>query len=335
MSEPATKSEDKAATKPADNPFVEMIRNPAARTYLLISAGGLLVACAVLLLFQKSAVAAAVVFIFGATGLGLRWVVGPPAVVVAICYLAFFPLGLPLSLPSGNQIAGRQTDANLLFSDLLLTASAMVYLIAAYRFHAIMRAGMPFDAPAAFVKPGAKPTVRPAEPIRDAELWFLFARVGVFVLGGQLLWLCATKLKVDFRRLFPLRFFNGVSEESGFTHRPDGTPFDPEALPNYLSRFLIVAGAILGLAFVVWFVFWYWRLQVMNRDEARAACLDIEWTTNRRAYNQPEKWRGWMKQKIAGTLPKKGCGAWFLVVGLPAIMVVLVLIILGCIGAYR
>jgi len=328
MSEPAAKPNDKPATKKADNPFVEMIRNPAARTYLLVSAGGLLVACAVLLLFQKSSAAALVVLVFGATGLALRWVVGPPAVVVVICYFAFFPLGLPLGPPTGNQIMGRQTDANLLFSDLLLTASALVHLIAAYRFHAVMRAGMPFDAPAPFVKPGAKPTVRPAEPVRDAELWFLFARVGAVVMAGQLLWLFVTKLKVDFRRPFPLRFFTGISEESGYFGN------DPDAMFNGLSRFLLAAGAILSLAFAVWFVFWYWRLQSMNRDEARAACLDQEWTTNRRGYNQPEKWRGWMKRKIAGTLPKKGCGAWFLVVGLPTLLILLVLIVLGCMGAY-
>lgn len=334
MSEPAAMPDDPAAKTPADNPFVEMVRNPAARTFLLVSAGGLLVACAVYGLFQSNWAAAAAVFIFGAAGLVARWAVGPPAVVVCVCYFAFFPTGLPISLPGGNQIIGRQTNANLLFADLLLTASALVHLIAAYRYHAVMRAGMPFDAPALYVKPGAKPTVRPAEPVRDAELWFLFARVGVFVLAGQLLWLFATKLKVDFRRTFPLRFFTGMSEESGFTHRPDGTPIDGEALPNALSRFLIVAGAVLSLAFVVWFVFWYWRLQAMNRDEARAACLDVEWTANRRAYNQPEKWRGRMKQKLTGTLPRKGCGAWFLVVGLPAVMIALVLIILGCIGAY-
>jgi hypothetical protein len=331
MSDPDANPAD---AKPADNPFAEMVRNPAARTYLMLAAAGLLVACSVQYLFQQNGPAAAAVFIFGAAGLALRWVIGPPAVVVVICYFSFFPVALPIQV-SGGQVMLRQSEPVFLFTDLLLTASALVYLIGSYRFHSVMRAGMPFDAPALFVKPGVKPTVRPAVPVRDAELWSLFARVGAVVLVGQLLWLFATKLKLDFRRLIPLRPFNDRLEESGYTYNPaTGTVIDPDAIPNQLSRFLLVAGAVLSVVFVLWFVFWYWRLAVMNRDEARAVCLDTQWTTARREYNRPEKWRGWMKQKAAGTLPKKGCGAFLLVVGLPALMVFLALMLLGCAGAF-
>ncbi len=319
----------------SDNPYAEMVRNPAARTYLLIAAGGLLVLALVYGLFLQNWVAAVVVLMFGLTGLALRWVVGPPAVVVAVCYFSFFPTGLPFQLQAGNQLLGRQTESNLLFMDLMQTVAAMVYLLAAFRFFAVMRAGMPFDAPSTFVKPGVKPTVRPAVPVREAELLFIFARVGVAVLAGQLLWLAATKLKVDFRNGFPLRPFHNLSEEAGYTQDNQGNLIDPGAIYNHVSRFMIVAAGLLGLAFAVWLVFWYWRLHAMSRDEAKAVCLDLQWTANRREYNRPEKWRGWMRQKVAGTLPKKGCGAWFLVVGLPALVVVLVLIVLGYIGAFR
>lgn len=312
------------AAKPADNPFVEMVRNPAARTYALISAAGLLVAAAVYLLLLQSAVGAAVLFILGAATLALRWVIGPAAVVVCVGYFAFFPEGLPTSLPPVSQVPAH----HLAFADLLLVASAMVHLLAAYRFHAVVRAGMPFDAPAQFVKPGAKPTVRPAEPVRDPELWSLFARVGAFVLGGQLLWLFATKLKVDFRSPLPLRPVSGMLEENG-SYR------DPEMVPNSLSRFLIVTAVILGVSFALWMVFWYWRLHAMNRDEARAACLDMEWTTARRELNRPEKWRGRVIQKLAGTKPKRGCGTWLLMLGLPLALVLLYLVVLGWIGAFR
>lgn len=310
--------------KPADNPFVEMVRNPAARTYLLISAAGMLLASAVLYLLFASAVAAAVVFILGAAGLAMRWVIGPPAVVACVAYFAFFPLGLPYDVPRVSQIP----DHRFAFADLLLVAAAMVHVIAAYRFHSLMRAGMPFDAPAAFVKPGAKPTVRPPEPVRDPELWSLFARVGAFVLGGQLLWLFATKLKVEFRFSFPLRFMAGTMEENGY-------PTEPESIPNGLSRFLITAAVFLAVSFVLWLVFWYWRLNAMNRDEARAACLDMEWTTARRELNRPEKWRGRVIEKLTGTKKKRGCGAWLLMIGLPVGLVVLFLVVLGCLGAFR
>jgi hypothetical protein len=325
MSDPAAKPTD---GNKADNPFTEMIRNPTARTYLMLAAAGLLVACAVQFLFQQNGPAAAAVFIFGAAGLAMRWVIGPPAVVVVICYFSFFPGALPIQV-SGNQVVLRQSDPIFLFTDILLTASTLVYLISTYRFHAVMRAGMPFDAPASFVKPGVKPTVRPAAPVRDAELWYLFARVGAVVLIGRLLWLFATKLKLDFSTPIPLRFFANRTEESGIY-----TPAAPDAIPNQLSRFLLVVGAVLSVVFVLWFVFWYWRLAVMSRDEARAVCLDTQWTTARREYNRPEKWRGWMKQKVAGTLPKKGCGAFLLVVGLPTLMIFIALVLLGCAGAF-
>jgi hypothetical protein len=320
MSAPAATPD---AKKPADNPFAEMIRNPAARTYLFVAAGALVVTCGVLLLLFNSTVAAAVVLILGLGGIALRWVVGPPAVVVTVVYFAFFPIGLPIGLASVNLIPDHYFN----FADLLLTAAALVHLIATYRFHSILRAAMPFDAPAMFVKPGAKPTVRPAEPVRDPELWFLFARVGGVVLVGQLFWVVVSRLKLDFRNPFPLRRHFSQLEEMGYA-------MDADSVPNGLSRFLIAAGGVLGAAFVVWLVYWYWRLHAMNRDEAKAACLDQQWTTNRREYNRPEKWRGWQKQKLAGTLPKKGCGAWFLVAGLPVLVVLLCIILLGCAGAF-
>jgi hypothetical protein len=149
------------------------------------------------------------------------------------------------------------------------------------------------------------------------------------VLVGQLLWLFATKLKLDFSGVIPLRPFTGLPEETG-----NYTSAAPDAIPNPISRFLLVTGVVTGVSFALWFVFWYWRLATMNRDEARAICLDTQWRTARREYNRPEKWRGWMKQKVAGTLPKKGCGAFLLVVGLPALLIFLALVLLGCAGAF-
>ncbi len=313
-----------APQKTTDNPYVEMVRNPAARTYLLVAAGGLLVMALVYLLFVQNWTAAAVVLVCGITGLALRWAAGPPAVVVAVCYFSFFPTGLPFSLQAGNQVMGRQKEPNLLVIDLMVTAAAMVHLIGTYRFFAVMRSGMPFDAPSTFVKPGAKPTVRPAERVREAELLSVFARVGVAVLSGQLLWLAATKLKVDFRNGFPLRPFKNLSEESGYTQDYQGQLIDPGGIFNAPSRFMIVAAGVLGLAFAVWLVVWYWRLTAMSREEAKAVCLDQQWTTNRRDYNRPEKWRGSAKQKAAGTLPKMGCVSWLLAglvtVGIPCLL---------------
>lgn len=312
------------ADKSSDNPFVQMVRNPAARTYLLVSGGGLLVGVLGMFLLQNSVGGGVALLLAGVAGLALRWPAGPPLFVVALAYFLFFPLGLPIGLTTFSQIPTGYFQ----FADLIVTAAGLVHLIAAYRFHAVMRAGMPFDAPAVFVKPGAKPTVRPAVPVPDAELWFLFARVAVFVLAGQLLWLLVTKLKVDFTRDVPVRLHTDYLAEMG-------ERVGPGEIPNSLSRFLLTVAITVGGGFALWFVMWYWRLATLNRDEGRAACLDQEWATARREYNRPEKWRGWMKHKLAGTLPRKGCGAWFLVVGVPLILFTLFAICLGCMGAFK
>jgi hypothetical protein len=328
MLEPDDNGDAKAKPQPqpaSDNPFVQMVRNPAARTYLLVSGGGLVVAALGMTFLNNSLGGGVALLLTGVMALALRWPAGPPLFVVALSYFLFFPLGLPIeAMGRGSKIPAHHFD----FIDLIVTAAGLVHLIAAYRFHAVMRAGMPFDAPAPFVKPGAKPTVRPPEPVRDAELWFLFARVGLVVLAGQLVWLFVTKLKVDFGEDFPLRFYDNYLEEQGERYGQWWTA-------NSLSRFLLTVGVMVGGGFALWFVMWYWRLATMNRDEARASCLDQEWATARREYNRPEKWRGWMKQKLAGTLPRKGCGAWFLVVGVPLILFTLFAICLGCMGAYR
>lgn len=309
---------------PADappNPFVEMVRNPAARTYLIVSAAGLLVLCACLFLFFDSIGGAVLVLIVGGLGLAARWPASPPLVAAAVAWFTFTRIGLPLDVPPFNQIPGRQFDP----TDLLLVAAALVYLFAGYRFLSAVRAGMPFDAPAEFVKPGAKATVRPPVPVRDAELWLLFARVAAAVLAGQVLWLVVTKLRVNFRKSLPVEPHPSYASEMGMD-------WEPGVVGNPLSRFLLLGGAFAAVGFAVWFALWYWRLTTLNRDEGRAGCVDAEWAANRRAYHLPEKWAGWTRKKLAGTLPRKGCGAWFLAVGLPLALVAVFGLIILCMG---
>lgn len=305
------------------HPVVEIFRNATARTYLLVSGGGLLAAAAVAYLFLLSPFAAAALFVVGATGLFLRWAVAPVLYVFVTAYILFFPAGLPFvggTLSGLNQIP----DNHFKLADLLFVGASLVHLIGLYRYYAAAHIGLPFDAPKVFVKPGAKPTLRPPGGVPDSELWMLFARVAVFVLVGQAVWYAVNALKLDFLRNVPLTAYRDRME---MITGPQGL--------IVLNRALLSVLAFGGLAAVLWFVFWYWRLAGLNRDEARMTLLDAEWATQRRDLNRPEKWRGWQKQKLAGTLPKRGCGSYFLVLGLPAVLFALFVMVVWCAGGFR
>jgi hypothetical protein len=327
--DPAAKPEPDDRPPPPPHPIVEAFRSATARTYLLVSGGGLLAAAAVAYLYLLSPFAAGALFVVGATGLFLRWTMSPVLFVIVTAYILFFPAGLPFiggdTLPGVNQIP----DGHFRVADLLFVGAALVHLIGLYRFYAAVHIGMPFDAPPAFVKPGVKATRRPTGGVSDPELWRLFARVAVFVVVGQLAWLLVNRLKFDFRLNFPLTTYRDAMEIVGGRGRDF---FETSVVMN---RALLTVGLFGLVGGGLWFVFWYWRLNRLNRDEARATLLDTEWTTQRRDLNRPEKWRGWQKQKLAGTLPKKGCGSYFLVFGLPAVLFVLFVIGVRCAGGFR
>ena len=143
--------------------IVRIFRNPAARTYLLISAGGLLATCMILYFFFFSLPGAIVLLLMGVATLLLRWTITTGLFAAFLPYFLLCPIGIPLSdfFPSFSQIPDRYFN----FADLIVVAAALVHLLAAYRYHSAVVGGMPFEAKKLFVKPGVKPTVRPALPI--------------------------------------------------------------------------------------------------------------------------------------------------------------------------
>jgi len=315
---------EKPDAKP--NPYRELIANPAARTYLMIAGGGLLVTILTMFLIG-SPIASALLLIVGLCGLFLRWTAMPAVFVLLLSYLAFAPLGLPFDFSSFSEIPG----SHFRFLDGILVGSALVYLIGQYRLLSVVHIGMPFDANKFFVKPGAKATVRPAESPRDSELWLLFARVGLFVLAGQLLWLAITYLRVDFDRVPPL----SVAEPTD-GYRRYGAPADEFYISDYASRFVLASGIFLAVALAARFAFWYWGLLLLGRDQARMIVVDVQWSEDRREMSRQEKWRGWQKGRILGKAREKfGCGGWFLAIGLPLVLLFLFLIVLCCSGGIR
>lgn len=291
----------------------ELIRNPAARVYLAVTGAALLLLCFIVFQLYFSAIGTAAVFMLGLLGLLLRWTAVPVLLVVIIGYVTVAPVGLPefntfTMLVPGSQFALR---------DLLLMPTLLTYLMAQFRMYSVVHAAVPFEAGPQFVKKRAKPALRPPQPITDAELGGLFIRAGAFTLVGQLLWLLLTWVAVDFRQVPPFRLIDG---ESGLVY--DQQRLQVGALPMPVSRCLLAAGLFVTLGLAVRLAFWFWRHATLGREQAKVLLTDVQWAENRREIDRQESWRAWMVAKQHGTLPRRGgCGTLFLVLGLPAVLV--------------
>lgn len=306
------------------DPFREMIRNPAARVYLAVAAGGL--GMTVLILFQlyNSAVGAGVVFAVGLLSLLLRWTAMPVFLLVAVGYTAFAPLGVPLDLPAVSQIP----ESQFRMADLLLVPAVLTYLLAQFRLLAVLHAAIPFEAGPLYLRKGAKATVRPPAPVSDAELGRLFLRVGVFAVVGQLLWLGLTWLQVDFRAIPPVTV---VEDDSPLAYMRPGRG----DVPWWLSRTLLAMGLFVALGVAVRLVFWFWRHNTLGREQAKVLLTDVQWAENLREIDRQEKWRAWQVDKLNGTTkPRSGWGTAFMAVGLPLILLLvfwLLMMASGCV----
>jgi hypothetical protein len=306
------------------DPFREMIRNPAARVYLAVAAGGLGMTALIVFQLFNSSIGAAVTFAAGLLALLLRWTAMPVFIVVIVGYTVFAPFGVPIDLPGVSMIPGSQ----LRLPDMLLVASLLTYLLAQYRLLSILHAAVPFEAGNLYVRKRAKAAVRPPAPVSDAELGRLFLRVGVFTLVGQLLWMGLTWLQLDFREIPPVTV---LEEDTPLSYIRQG----PDAVPRWLSRTLLAVGLFVALGVAVRFAFWFWRHHTLGRDQAKMLLTDLQWAEHLREIDRQEKWRAWMVDKLNGTTkPRSGCGTLFMVVGLPAILLLvfwLMMMASGCV----
>lgn len=332
MTAPQPDPADAAPVKKPDGlePFRELIRNRAALTYLMITATALLLVSLILFQLYFTIVGASLTFALGMLGMLLRSTAMPVFLVAVVCYTTFAPLGVPLTtwrsptmIPSGS--------FNL--RDLLLLPVLLTYLLAQFRLFSVIHSAIPFEAGPRYVRKKAKPVIRPAKSIPDAELGRLFLRVGVFTILGQFLWLSLSELRVDFRAVPPL-----VVWEIGPNQAPEiaYNQADPTTVPFWLSRTLMTAGVLIVLGLTIRFGFWLWRHLALNREQAKMLLQNVQWEEARREIDRQEKWRAWAVAKANGTLPaRSGCGTAFLLLGLPAILLVLFWLLMlaaGCVA---
>ena len=307
------------------DPFRELIRNPAARVYLAVAGGGLLMT--VLILFQlfNSPLGASLVFVVGVLALMLRWTAMPVFIVVVTGYMVFYPFGVPNDLPRVSQTPGSQFR----IADMLLIGSLLTYLMAQYRLLSLIHAAVPFEAGGLYVRKRSKAAVRAPTPVSDGELVRLFLRVGVFTLVGQLLWYGVSLLEVDFRAIPPVTI---LEEDTPLSYVRQGR----DAVPRWASRTLLAVGLFVALGVAVRLTFWFWRHGTLGREQAKLLLTDIRWAEHRREIDRQEKWRAWMVDRLNGTAkPTSGCGTAFMVVGLPAILLGLFWLLMMAVGCVK
>ena len=217
----------------------------------------------------------------GLLGLLLGWTSMPVVFLLMLAYLLVFPFGLPYYSGAVNDAVGSQ----LRVPDLVLTAAALIYLIAQYHLLGMTDRVVPTD-PA----PGTTGTVRrPAAAVVPGEFSRLLSAAAASVVAGQAAWFALTHLSLDLDGFPPIRL--------GPPAAP--TPDDPYTASAWFTRTVLLGGAAALGGLAAGFAFWYWRLLRLTPDEARMMLLDAGWRESRRELNRLEKWRAWGRTRAA------------------------------------
>jgi hypothetical protein len=255
-------------TEPPSTYFARLF-DPRVRGYLVTVVAAL--AVVFVALFQKGELIAAVVpLLLAVAGLALRWTGVPLLVVMMVCYLLVFPMGVPVH---GYSYAFVPSSYFLL-TDLLFVPAVLCYVAAQYRLFGLTERAAPADRRRRLDSNSGPLPRRPAGAIGETELQWLFAGIAVAVLCGQLLWLAFTKLEFDLGRFPPVRAAD-------------------RSLASPASRFFLFAVGFGLTAGVVRFAFWCLRLYRLTPAEARAIVVDTGWEEIRRESARQETWRAW------------------------------------------
>jgi hypothetical protein len=87
---------------------------------------------------------------------------------------------------------------------------------------------------------------------------------------------------------FPVRFAGRVGQEtSGW----------PGSVLPWVSRLVLTMTGIVLAVLMTRFVFWYWRLSSLNRDEATAIVVDTSWAENHENLRRNGRWKAWAAER--------------------------------------
>jgi hypothetical protein len=260
--------------------FLEQFQVPAVRSYIFTGLAALLVYYT-LMSSRAGDLGALLTVVIAVPGLISRWIISPILFIILITYLLFDPgFGNLLDTMEGYRrgySSGRgAVNRSDYFSDLLLAACILIYMMAHYRIMSFVYKSMP-DDPAPRRKGQPEPDIprRPYRLFGDRELAILFGIGAGCVAGGALLWLLIS------------------GYESG--SRLGGN----WGLSRSFSRFVVFMWSVGAGVILVGIVFRYLALRGMSWFEARLIVYDQFWLQTRREQERIYRWRDWYRKSDA------------------------------------
>ena len=266
-------------SNPSDNDstagFTDIVRQPAARSYLFIGLAALIVYYTQM--FEPYGdLGTLLAVVIALPGLMARWVISPGLFLIITSYLLYDPDfdRLRDSLYGPKSVPGRYPRfTELGLPEILLAASILTYLIAQFRLLSLAHQSMPDDPPPRR-KGQPEPAIprRPAGLFADREIVLMFWLVPICVLAGGFAW--------------------------EFIFRDQGRRLGRSwGIEQPFARLMLFAWIFITGAIVANVALRYLALRRMSRREARLLLQDMFWQETRREQERIYRWRRWQRQR--------------------------------------
>jgi len=256
--------------------ITDLFRVPAMRNYFLIAVAALFIYYT-LMVERSGSLTTLLVILIAVPGLTARWVVSPPLVLLLTTYLLFDPgfEGLFVMIQGYPRAWSGSTGwyyGQLDFTNMLLAAAILVYVIAQYRLLSLFHKSMPDDPPPRR-KGQPEPTTprRPARLFTEGELGSMLLLVPLWIAGAALGW----EMLAGYERGERLGGVWGITR-----------PF---------VRFMLFVWFLAMTVMLISVVFRYLALLRMSRREARLLLQDEFWLETRREQERIHRWRRWFR----------------------------------------
>lgn len=244
------------------DPHLTRLKDPAIRGQVIVVIASLAVMFTILS-EVGSPTGAGVPMLCGIAGLLLRWTAMPVALIFTLAYFQYFPIGMPLPMPSsvfdGYPIATEYV---------MLSAALLAYLAAQYRI---------------FVHTAPVANTEVNQPAGEFDWLGSTASIFIAVAAAHGMWWLVNNLDFDLSRNAPLQW--RASAGAAAT-----TLYDSMQVRDF-NRFLLLSYLMLLVYGVGQFVVWYARQRCHSQLEASMIVNDIGWRCQRREITRMEIWR--------------------------------------------
>jgi hypothetical protein len=219
-----------------------------------------------------------------AMGFFFKWRKMPVTGILILAYFLFAPLLIPLNPPL--QMFFRQNHLEPM--TVVLAAAVVIYLNAQYRLYSLTDRAMPVEKIDEDTKKDDA-WLRSVFVIPKNEIVLLVvAGLGLVVMAEIINLLINEFYFEPSQDAFPIRLAGRTGQEiSG----------RPGSVVPWFSRLMLTIAFLLAFTIVSWFVFWYWRLHNLTKDEGAAVIADQAWASNHPELRRNERWRAWAKNK--------------------------------------